>query len=382
MTAVKVCVESAIQRSFRVDQVVGMLDVPLNKRLIHERLRHERTAEVPGWDEPWSIGAIVGPSGSGKTTLARQAFGHIHEPEPWPKNCAVIEGLDATGSASSIKELARVLIGVGLGSVPTWLKPYHVLSGGERFRVDLARALIAAREPAVVIDEFTSLLDRPVALTSAAAVARLVRRGLMRSADRSARVRLVALTCHTDVLPWLAPDWVIRLKPGNDSQLIRNSFPALEVPLIVERTKQQAWQTFAKHHYLTGGLAASATCYQALWPGFDDEGSARPVAFCAVAPTLGWKGTKHIARLVTLPDFQGLGIGGRLLDRVAELELEKGSRVTITASHPAVTAHCGASSRWRLASIKKTGSTRQNYRGRTIRCSTGRAVASFKFVQS
>ena len=48
---------------------------------------------------------------------------------------------------------------VGLGDVPTWLRPYRVLSTGQQFRANLARVLCEA--PArVVIDEFTSVVDR------------------------------------------------------------------------------------------------------------------------------------------------------------------------------------------------------------------------------
>jgi len=80
-----------------------------------------------------------------------------------------------------------------------------------------------------------------------------------------------------------------------------------------------------------------------------------------VAAALGWKKTKRIQRLVVLPEFQGMGVGGRLLDMVAEEEARKGNRVTITASHPAVLAHCSKSERWRLNGVKKNGSTRQRF---------------------
>src|SRR5262249_7385943 len=121
--------------TFRVMQVAGMFDVP-----IEERLQHNLTAEVPDLNEPWSIGAIVGPSGSGKTTLAKAAFGDcVYEPQPWPNDRAIIDCFDAQ---TPIKEITRVLTAVGLGSMPTWLNPYQVLSTGERFRADLARALM------------------------------------------------------------------------------------------------------------------------------------------------------------------------------------------------------------------------------------------------
>jgi len=95
---------------------------------------------------------------------------------------------------------------------------------------------------------------------------------------------------------------------------------------------------------------------------------------------LGWKKTKRITRLVVRPEFQGLGIGTRLAEAVAGLEAGKGNRVTITASHPAIVGHCSHSPRWRYLGRKKTGSTRQQYGGREIRSSAGRAVASFEWV--
>ena len=105
-----------------------------------------------------------------------------------------------------------------------------------------------------------------------------------------------------------------------------------------------------------------------------------PVAFCAVLAALGWKRTKRITRLVVLPEFQGLGIGPKLAEAVAEHQVALGNRVTITASHPAIVAWCSHSPRWRYLGLKKTGSTRQHLGRRTIRCSTGRAVASFEYV--
>jgi GNAT superfamily N-acetyltransferase len=274
-----------------------------------------------------------------------------------------------------MKQLARVLVGVGLGSVPTWLKPYRALSTGERFRVDLARAVvrtsngISSAARLMVIDEFGSTLDRTMAKTTSAALARLVR--------SNPGLRLVALTGHDDIVPWLEPDWVLRLGGGDGPRLerIRLNRPPLE--LRVERVPQAMWRLFARHHYLTGGLAASATCY-AAWLANPEHES--PVAFCAVAPALGWKKTKRITRLVTLPEFQGLGIGSRLLEHVAGQEASRGNRVTITASHPAILSHCSHSPQWRFLNVKKRGSTRQRFAKREIRSSAGRAVAAFEFV--
>ena len=421
MPMITVQLKTPLARTFRVEQLAGLFDVPLA-----ERVTHSLTAEVPGLDEPWTVGAIVGPSGSGKTTLARAAFGSIHEPSPWPDDLSIIECLSGAGlwpalhnngrpeARPTIKDLARLLTAVGLGSVPTWLKPYRVLSTGERFRADVARAIqesgVRGQESDVplVLDEFTSTLDRTIAKTASAALSRLLRRG--------GSPRLVVLTCHDDILPWLAPDWIQGLG-SNQPQLTRCQPQRHEIPLRIERVPQAVWREFSGQHYLAGGLAASATCYAATWDGevcrdrplwrsvqrdgasIRGSGNATegvpysadavegvpysaeeaPIAFCAVVAALGWKKTKRITRLVVRPEFQGLGIGTRLAESVAAIESAKGHRVTITASHPAIVTHCSHSPRWRYLGLKKTGSTPQRLAGRQIRCSTGRAVASFEF---
>lgn len=67
-------------------------------------------------------------------------------------------------------DVTAALSAVGLGSVPSWLRPYSVLSNGERFRADMAR-LICEAPVKVVVDEFTSPLDRQVARFGALAFA-------------------------------------------------------------------------------------------------------------------------------------------------------------------------------------------------------------------
>lgn len=131
MPLVDVTVSCPVYESFRVQQVAGLFDVPLA-----EKSQASFHVEVPGADEPWQIGLIVGPSGSGKTTIARQAFGPwLVDTPPWPSDRAVVDGFGAMPA----KEITSLLTAVGFGSPPAWVKPYHVLSGGERFRCDLAR---------------------------------------------------------------------------------------------------------------------------------------------------------------------------------------------------------------------------------------------------
>ena len=88
-----------------------------------------------------------------------------------------------------------------------------------------------------------------------------------------------------------------------------------------------------------------------------------------------------MTRIVVLPDYQGLGIGMRLVERVCAHEATKGFRCNITASHPAVIQHCRHSSLWRTIGIKRAaGASRQRAHGLNVKTASGRSVVSFEFV--
>ena len=215
----------------------------------------------------------------------------------------------------------------------------------------------------VVFDEFTSVVDRNVARVVSAAVAKGIRSGQI-------GCRFVAVTCHYDVTEWLAPDWVIDMATASFTRR-RLRRPPIELEIF--RCRRSAWRMFARHHYLSGALSQYARCFLALWEGV-------PVAFCAMVSLIGRKNRWRISRIVTLPDYQGIGIGMAVAEAVAELHVREGNRVNVTASHPSLIAHCRRSPRWRVVGVKKTGSRRSqkfiaNYRG-----STGRAVVSFEYV--
>ena len=149
----EITVECPVFDSFRVRQVAGMFDLPLQ-----DRVREVFQVELPSLKE-WRMGLIVGPSGRGKSSVARAVYGaDLYTPGHWPADQAVIDCL----ADRPTKDIARMLTAVGLSSPPAWIKPYAVLSGGEQFRCDLAKALLTDR-PLVVFDEFTSVVDRTAA---------------------------------------------------------------------------------------------------------------------------------------------------------------------------------------------------------------------------
>lgn len=183
-----------IERSYTVARALALFNVS------HEDTTEFHVqAEVPIESEGWRIGAIIGPSGSGKTSLVealiKEGF-HESEHEPWDPAKAILDGV-----AGGFESATGALASVGLGTVPSWVRPYHVLSNGERFRANLARILNSDVDR-VVIDEFTSVVDRRVATIGAGAFAKAWR--------RRPSGQVIVVGPHFDILPWIKPDWVVR----------------------------------------------------------------------------------------------------------------------------------------------------------------------------
>ena len=204
-------------------------------------------AELPIDKADWQIGLVVGPSGSGKSLLGRRLFGEpaFFQRHDWPTDAPII---DAIASGAPMDKAPAALAAVGLGSVPSWLRPYHCLSTGERFRADLAK--IIAEPPArLVIDEFTSVVDRQVARVGAYAFARVWRK---------TKGQVVLLSCHNDIARWLEPDWVFDTGTGEFS---RRRLRRPKIALDLFETNWRYWPYFEPHHYLKLPHMIAARCY-------------------------------------------------------------------------------------------------------------------------
>jgi GNAT superfamily N-acetyltransferase len=146
------------------------------------------------------------------------------------------------------------------------------------------------------------------------------------------------------------------------------------IELEIHRCSLAPWKMFARHHYLSGRLAVGARCYLATWEG-------EPVTFCATLPLITRKNHRRFTRIVTLPDYQGMGIGMRVVAAVASLHRAEGLRINVTSSHPALIRHCKRSLDWRTVNVRKAGSTpRGTRRFPGYRGAVGRAVVSFEYV--
>jgi ABC-type lipoprotein export system ATPase subunit len=318
---VDLTVESRLEATPRVKQLSGMFDVPAQ-----EKLSHHWKGDVPIEAQPWNVGLIVGPSGAGKSSVARQLFG---EPKTYPwERASVIDDFDPR---YSIQDVAEICSAVGFNSIPSWMKRYGVLSTGEKFRVDLARHLLEGGER-IVVDEFTSVVDRQVAQIGSHAVQKFAR--------KHGR-QFVAVTCHYDVIDWLQPDWVLEPATMTFRWRLPQRRPALDVEIA--RVDHAAWHLFAPFHYLTNELHRAAACFVLFVGGY-------PASFAGVLhrPHSRVDDIKGVSRLVTLPDYQGLGLALILVDTLGGAYKALGNRLHTYPAHPSLVRSFDKSRRWVL----------------------------------
>ena len=118
--------------------------------------------------------------------------------------------------------------------------------------------------------------------------------------------------------------------------------PHPPVEVCVHRIDRSLWQIFKRHHYLSAEINSSAQCFGGFI-GCD------LVAFMAYIhfPHPKVRNIKIGHRAVVLPDYQGLGISGRMSEWIGQSLYEQGYRYRRVVSHPAVAAYCSRSPRWR-----------------------------------
>ena len=181
--------EVEVAQTYRNSSVVGAFDIDEGK--ISEHFSGNIAIE----GEDWNVGLIVGGSGTGKTTIAKDAFGDGYFNGYEYDDGTVIDNMPKN---KSVKDIMYTFTSVGFASPPSWLKPYNVLSNGEKMRVDLARSILEEAD-VITFDEFTSVVDRQVAKTSSYAISKAVRK---------LDAKFIAVACHKDIIDWLEPDWI------------------------------------------------------------------------------------------------------------------------------------------------------------------------------
>lgn len=320
----RVRLQSEMSTSFIATKAANSVDLDIEKKSIHEL---EISADMK---TPFNVGLIVGNSGSGKTTLARQVFGEAALKERLDMSKAVIDQFPST---MTYEEVSGILSSVGLTSVPCWIRPAYTLSNGQRARAEAALAMIST-DDVVVIDEWTSVVDRTVGKIMSNCVQKFARKY---------NKKVVLLACHYDIIDWLQPDFVIDCTTQTYTD--RRSLPRLREERIefeIAECGRAAWKDFSKYHYLSEKLPGGTIHTFGLFI------ESKQIGFqCFANYVPGRFELWHFNRLVIHPDYCGLGLGQMFLDETCKLMKEKG-KILGKFSSISVYKNCKRNPKWKL----------------------------------
>lgn len=297
----------------------------------------------------WNIGVILGGSGSGKTTILKK-MGDVKK-VIFDAEKSLISNFDWLEP----KDAALVLTSMGLSSVPTWLRPFHALSNGEQYRATLAYLVADAKDNEVIlIDEYTSVVDRDVAKAMSFALQKYIRRE---------NKRIILASCHYDILEWLLPDWTCSPQKGGALERCdyRRQFRP-QIKLQVSRVESKTWDFFKKHHYLTEEVNKSCKFLLFEW-------NEKPIGIVAIINQPGPNERKYamaISRIVIMPDFQGMGLGVKLSEFCGGLIRNQNGLCFIKTVNPALGEYFNKSKLWRATS--------NNGKSRTIKEDTDKSA--------
>ena len=287
-------------------------------------------ANLENLPKEWNIGVVYGGSGTGKTTILKNYFKKEMDKSYFDNSKSLISNFDWLEP----KDATFLLSAMGLSSVPTWLRPFNTLSNGEQYRANLAYIVGSASENEVIlIDEYTSVVDRDVAKAMSNALQKYIRR---------TNKKIVLASCHFDIMEWLQPDWIY--SPSKGRLEIASQLRQPNIELSIFRCRYETWNLFKQHHYLTEDLNKAANTYVIT---LNDK----PVAFLGILPFPHGhiKNGYRISRIVVLPDFQGLGLGSKLCDYISSLYAKENRTMYIKTSNPALWKYFDKSTNWKFS---------------------------------
>lgn len=378
MTDFHVHLESDVATSFRAIRAAMSLDIDAKKKSVHDL-----TIDDADIDSPYNIGLIVGASGSGKTTLAQQIYGTDCMQTRLKMETPVIEQFP---ESYTYDECAAALAGVGLTSVPCWIRPAYTLSNGQRARAEAALQIAALSRDngTIVLDEWTSVVDRTVARVMSHCIAKHARR---------TDTRVVICSCHYDVVDWLNPDWIIDANKQTFQN--RRSLPAGErarkehIVFTIRECDKRTWRYFSKYHYLSERLPGGKIYTYGLYCGDDQIGFQ---CFANYVPTpkrkhrsdIQKRAIFHSNRTVIHPDYAGLGMGMRLIDETSLHMLARPENYRIMAKFSSTPIYKAMSKDkfWKLCDVIRT--IGKMHRGKALGRVTGFreniTTYSFEFI--
>jgi hypothetical protein len=279
-----------IPKTFFTTLAANSCDIKIEKKSTH-------TVQIDAdFDTHFNLGVIVGASGTGKTQLAKKVFGEGCFKVLLDLQKPIIEQFPAS---FKYDDRVEYLSGVGLTQVPCWIRPAYTLSNGQRSRAECCLAIANAKPgETVLIDEYSSLVDRTVGKIMSHTIQKFARKK---------NVRLVLCSCHSDIIEYLSPDFVVDL-----DQLEYKDFRGLLRPrqekltFEIRKVHRSTWKNYSHLHYLSNKLPGGL-----VFPyGLFHEG--QQIGFFCLANMIPIRKHSipiyHCARVAVRPDFCGLGI--------------------------------------------------------------------------
>lgn len=345
---------SKIVDTFRTSSIKGQFDIPNM-----EEVKTEFNVNLPCEGKVWNIGLIVGSSGSGKTTIAKECFKDFFffSGFKWDKPNLI----DDFPKECSVNDIVEALSSAGLVSAPDYLKPFGVLSNGQKMRAEIARLFLEKIDQPIIYDEFTSVVDRQVAQVTSYVISKYIRKK---------QKQFIALSCHRDIVEWLNPDWIFDTDTNKFSWRSPTPRPKLEVK--IRHATNDEWHLFERYHYLSSHHHNSAIKFLA-------EINNTPVAWCSVLPLMGYKGKRRIHRLVVRGDYQGLGVGRVLLNYVGEYFHKRNIQITIVTSLKYFCKSLSKDKNWKL--IRSGYACKETIARLAKTRSAGRLTCTFKYIK-
>lgn len=201
----KVNLSTEIPNNFFTQSACNSVDLKID-----EPFKHKLSVKID-LESDWNILLISGPSGSGKSSLAKVMFGEKCLDNVLDLSKPLISQFPESMNYS---ERVDFLTASGLSSVPQWVAPAGILSNGQKHRAEIALKFAMAKEgEVIVVDEFSSTVDRNIAMILAHAVQKFI---------RSKKGKLCVVACHNDLIEFLNPDMVINCEDTsvNDRRLL------------------------------------------------------------------------------------------------------------------------------------------------------------------
>lgn len=292
----------------------------------------------------FKIAYIVGDSGSGKSSIIEQLLTSSKYKKMRKikhKDKVILHHFDNTDEAISKLNAA------GISSIPVWFRSYNNISSGEQSRFSLSRNLSSN----IIVDEFTSNLDRLTARSLSNCIQKYIRNNKLKN--------IIFAGCQYDIIRWLQPDLIydVNIKSFHEgykelpmwkhivSDEAINSYNIDRKKLILIRCERERWNNYTMHHYLSSSLLTNSTCWEIF---VKIENIERAIGFISSAPLPS--GTVKMAmrehRLVIIPSCQGIGIGIVASEAIAELYLSEGYRYFAKTSHPKLGKYRNNSNKW------------------------------------